>query len=94
MDKIELGQVAHTATVHNQTRQDAAFNKHCWDCLNRHKNKDFGDIPEEDKELNLLALGPEGGRIFSVYNDQKFPTIWIITEWDRKNTTILFPNDY
>ena len=63
--------------------------------LARHALCDWGDICDEDKDLNRKAL-TEGTRIFSAYDwpqvyDGK---IWIITEADRSATTILLPSEY
>ena len=71
-------------------------------CIDRHKKADFGDIEQEDKESNLYALEKEG-RVLSVYNlpdtlvnklELLNDRIWIITEWDRSSTTVLFPSEY
>jgi len=60
--------------------------------LDRHLSGDWGDLCEEDKRLNDLAL-VEGERVLSAYihNGTKF---WVITEWDRSATTILLPEEY
>jgi hypothetical protein len=42
---------------------------------------------------NELALGKQL-RLFSVYEDNGLPKIWIITEADRSVTTVLFPEEY
>ena len=46
----------------------------------------------------IFAINGED-RIFSAYNipselDEDQDKIWIITEWDRSATTILFPSEY
>lgn len=48
---------------------------------------------EEDKATNDNALVTEG-RLFSSYDYKEDIKIWIITEWDRSATTILFPSEY
>lgn len=71
------------------------------DCYKRHQSKDWGDLEEEDKECNNFAL-ENNSRILSSYNISEnleklnLPNnrIWIITEYDRNCTTILFPSDY
>ena len=55
----------------------------------RYCKKDWGDIPEEDKRMNDL----DDDRIVARYNS-KHGDIYIITEWDRSYTTILFTNEY
>ncbi|PSW79631.1 hypothetical protein [Photobacterium damselae] len=60
--------------------------------LKQHKKGDWGLCYEEDAILNNFATH-NGDQILSVYeiNDER---IWIVTEWDRSVTTILFPNEY
>lgn len=60
--------------------------------LSRHANGDWGNMDDDDKELNNDAL-IHGGRIFSSYivNDVKF---WVITEADRSSTCVLLPEEY
>lgn len=55
-----------------------------------------GDCCAEDAQLNNDALASGNDRLFSVYNPADHPDwrIWIITEWDRSVTTVLFPDEY
>ena len=48
---------------------------------------------EEDAEMNTEAVNNGDDRILAVYKTCK-GNIWIITEWDRSVTTILFPSEY
>ena len=36
----------------------------------------------------------KGGRIWSAHSDRNGETFWIITEADRKTTTVLLPGNY
>ena len=96
---LSLGNVYATSNI-------ASINDHQFiDFVNasiiRHKNIDFGDLEEEDVESNLYALQTQG-RILSSYNLPNHlkglhtlnDKIWIITEWDRSITTVLFPSEY
>ena len=60
--------------------------------MSRHKRGDWGDVDEEDKEMNNKAL-EDGDRLLSSYKcgDTVF---WIITEADRSATTVLLPEEY
>ena len=62
--------------------------------LERHARGDAGDVCDEDREINDDAIR-HGGRVMSIY---KLPltsrTVWIITESDRRSTTLLIPSDY
>ena len=64
--------------------------------LLRHLKGDWGDLSEEDKKANDLAVREGNLRIFSAYETdiEGVGKIWIITEADRSATTILLPSDY
>lgn len=75
-------------------QQDGKFCAFIYKSFERYVIGDWGDTCEEDQETNEEAI-INGERILAVY---KYPadgtTIWIITEWDRSATTILFPSEY
>jgi len=66
-------------------------------CLLRHQSGDWGDMDDHDKKANDEAL-EHGNRIFSGYDlssyDPMAEKLWVITEWDRSVTTLLFPSEY
>ena len=95
MGKFKIGQLVATRAVDERTRGDKKFYNFVAKSLKRHINCDWGDLCDEDKESNEQAL-KDGGRLFSAYifDKQTDEKIWIITEWDRSVTTILFPEDY
>lgn len=61
--------------------------------LRRHQCGDWGEICEEDAEMNEDALR-HGGRLFSVYYLRSSAKLWIITEANRASTTALLPSEY
>jgi hypothetical protein len=66
--------------------------------LSRHLRGDWGDLCEEDRRLNDLALR-DGSRILSAYTTTTVGRLWIITEAEdddgrRAATTILLVEDY
>jgi len=61
--------------------------------LARHQEGDWGDLGDEDKESNEKAVWM-GGRIFSAYRASTGEKFWVITEADRKSTTVLLPEEY
>lgn len=108
-EPFELGQVVGTATIDHWAQHDdlavrAARRIWMGECLQRHADGDFGDIDGEDWEANTNAtLKADPQRVLSAYlfpvpewNDERASNdrIWIITEYDRSATTILFPRDY
>ena len=68
--------------------------------LGRHVLGDWGDLCDEDRELNTHSLA-NGMRIFSSYkltassgDGATTETLWVITESNRASTTILMPSEY
>ena len=61
-------------------------------CLDRHFSGDWGEVCKEDADSNNLAVAMSL-RILSAYTVEG-RKIWIITEWDRSVTTVLFPEEY
>ena len=92
--RLELGQVVATIGVHTKMQEDAKFRTFVIECLEKYGGCDWGDTCEEDRKSNDYALKNEE-RILAVYKmPETEETIWIITEWDRSVTTILFPSEY
>lgn len=58
----------------------------------RHAAGDWGDLGDEDKRANEIAL-EYGYRILSAYDTPK-GKVWVITEADRSATTVLLPEEY
>lgn len=96
---FETGYLSTTAGIYNAIKEFPQFALFCQASLDRHKNKDWGDLSQEDKVINDSSLINDE-RIISRYDlpqDDNFPEqikIYIITEWDRSLTTILFPFEY
>lgn len=92
MSKFKLGQVVVTRTINNDIADDSKFAKEVHESLARYINCDWGEMSEDDKAMNDEAI-TSGDRIFAGYETSK-GKIWIITEWDRSATTILYPDEY
>jgi hypothetical protein len=68
-------------------------------CLDRHCQGDWGDLCDDDKQLNQNSLDEEKEKGFTYDNlfssyETDFGKIYIITECDRSVTTILTPEEY
>lgn len=96
---VEIGQVVMTQGINcliEDNRID--LNKY----LLRHQKADWGDLSEDDAQMNDLVLqdSQKNGRLFSSYilDGDANVKVWIITEWhDDKSqfvTTALLPNEY
>jgi hypothetical protein len=89
MSKFQLGQVVATREVHeNESFADIMS------VLQRHSNGDWGELDEHDKQLNEDALKSGQDRIFSKYTLSSGNKVYVITEWDRSVTTVLYPHEY
>lgn len=100
--KFITGSVFTTNGIATEMEKIPLFSVLCQEFLNRHRNGDWGDLVQEDKELNEEALLSDG-RLLSSYNlneemkskiSSNDVKVYIITEWDRSATTILFPSEY
>ena len=60
--------------------------------LTRHLHCDWGDVCDEDWKINDHAV-KNGERLLSSYQ-VGVEKVFIITEWDRSATTILFADEY
>ena len=92
--KFKYGKLYATKGVDEMVGKDNNFAKFVVDSVQRHLNGDWGDLDREDKRLNERALVKGNDRLFSRYNYNDDVSIYIITEWDRSATTILFPEEY
>lgn len=90
---ICIGQLVITAGIRDKMSQSSDFEGFVRKSFSRHATGDWGDMCEEDKVHNDYAL-EHGERLFSSYNYNEDIKLWIITEWDRSATTILFPEEY
>ena len=94
LNGFELGQVVCTRGVADRMDLDKEFCKFVNSSFVKYMKSDWGDTCEEDAILNNDAV-KNGERILAVYiHKSSDTTIWIITEWDRSATTILFPSEY
>ena len=93
--KFHPGQIVFTHGALDAL-QDAGQQPH--EFLVRHLSGDWGDLDQEDCQLNDAAL-VDGSRLLSAYVTRKNERLWIITEaaddeGRRLATTILKPEDY
>lgn len=94
--KFDLGQLVMTRGVNDRVADDSKYAKFVHDSIQKHLNGVWGDLEQEDKDMNDSALNEEQpDRIFSAYEyNGKSDRIYIITEWDRSSTCIMFPCEY
>lgn len=95
---LPLGHLVVTRGVNRKSVEDAAFGLFVAQSIQRHAHRDWGELTPDDAALNDAAISPDPekcDRILSAYTYPGDTTkIWIITEWNRSVTTVLFPDEY
>lgn len=95
MTNFELGRVLATRGIADLVSACKVKLPTLEGVLRRHTRCDWGDLCDEDKQLNDLGLKPgHEGRLFSSYKIDQQLKVWIITESDRSVTTMLLPDEY
>ena len=88
---FKLGQVVATPGALRAIEEN---NVDTWSLIQRHVNGDWGSIPEEDRQENLLSVENDS-RVMSSYPlNERGDKLWIITEADRSSTCLLLPEEY
>ena len=90
---FELGETVATAAIMETIETNNTFRKGVIESFERYQRGDWGDLCEEDKEMNDKAIKYNDDRILARYN-LKGGDIYIITEYDRSYTTIMFCDEY
>ena len=92
MHSFETGKLYATRGIIDAVAEDSNYGNEIMKCLEKYLKKDWGNLCLEDKEANEDAL-KEDSRILAKYNTT-YGAIYIITEWNREFTTILFASEY
>jgi len=86
--KFRLGKIVSTPNALDRlTQEDILMG------IQRHQAGDWGDMDEHGRHENELSL-KLGMRLWSVYHAANGVKFWLITEADRRATTVLLPEDY
>lgn len=85
--QFSIGDVFITRAIHEFITHDEIF-----DLLELHTHGYWDEMDPEDIAANELSV-EKGYRVFSTYHVRSHK-IWVITEWDRSVTTLLFPHEY
>lgn len=96
--KFNAGNILLTKRIADQINSDKTFGKFVLRSLEKYLNQDWCDGVEENTDAfiknNAIAL-EKGLKLCGAYKkDDSNEVIWIITDADRKVTTILFPSEY
>lgn len=92
--KFKLGRTVMTQGIAMKMDTNQQFDIDVTIAFQKYINADWSDMKyDEDKQMNDEAVKNGNDRIFATYNTCE-GQIYIITEWDRSVTTILFPDEY
>lgn len=86
---MKIGNLVATRGIASAVERDKNFAKFIAVSFGKYMRQDWGDTCEEDWKLNDEAVKSGCDRIVAKYDN-----IFIITEWDRSVTTILFTEEY
>ena len=87
--RFTLGKIVATSAVLEHLERHGV---NASEYLNRHVRGDWGDVPSEDAKENDFAV-TRRLRLLSSYTIAG-ERVWIITEADRRSTSLLFPSEY
>ena len=90
---MRIGRTSMSRGITDKAADNEQFSKQVSYFLGLYLQKDWGDISEDDKEINDLNAENIVGSLMGAYNTCE-GKIWIMTEYDRSATTILFPHEY
>lgn len=90
---MKYGKWVMTRGINDTVADDTSFAKEITLAIAKYRQGDWGDLCGEDKKLNNNAVARNDDRILAAYKTEK-GKVYIITEWDRSATTILFANEY
>ncbi len=93
MINYSLGKVVMTNGINSKMAENKKFSDEIMNCFKKYMVCDWGDMCNEDKEMNDNALRTGTARVLAAYNTSE-GRVYIITEQDRSYTTILFANEY
>jgi len=61
--------------------------------VRRHAGGDWGELDEPDRQVNYQRV-EGGGPIASIYKSSSGLKFYVLTEADRRTTTVLLPEEY
>lgn len=88
-----LDNLVCTRVIFDLMQEKPDFAKEIRQAYVRYLDRDWGELPEADKQMNDSAVKNGNERILAAYETSE-GKVYIITEWDRSATTILFASEY
>ena len=82
-----------TRGIKAATDETPLYTREILTALDRYRKGDWGEMSEDDKAANDSAVLLGDDRVFAAYETSK-GKVYIITEYDRSATTVLFAHEY
>lgn len=90
---MRIGQKVMTRGIADKLADNEKFAKQVTYFMGLYLQGDWGDISDDDADLNNANAQMGTGSLMGAYETCE-GRIWIMTEHDRSVTTILFPDEY
>ena len=90
---FDLGFLTMSPGITDALEEHPELHEEIVNCLRRHQTGDYSEMSADDRRANLNAIESGQERILSAYQTTA-GKIWIITEWDKSLTNIIFPREY
>jgi hypothetical protein len=93
---IPLGRLVMTAAVVALIDEQPALAPMLPVWLGRHARNDCPNLSDDDRAANAWSI-EAGERVLTswpISEAEDSERVWILTEWDRSQTTVLLPSDY
>ena len=90
---MRTGQTVMTRGIADKIEENKEFAKQVTYFFGMYLNHDWGELSDDDKELNDFNVQSEEGSLMGAYETCE-GRLWIMTSYDRSVTTILFPDEY
>lgn len=92
---MKLGQLYFTRGITHAIDGNIKFSRFIVKSLERYGMNDWGELCEEDKEMNDLSVQENDGRVVARYNHLN-RDIYIITDIQdtKRYTTVMFCDEY
>jgi hypothetical protein len=96
--KFQLGKTVQTQGIAHESKDDPIFARNIQTIFTRYIGGDWGDLCDDDKKMNDDAVATGDDRILASYlvptANAETKKVYIITEYDRSVTTVLFADEY
>lgn len=91
---MKFGQLFFTKGITQAIDKSIIFSRFIVKSLEKYGMNDWGNLCDEDKEMNDLAIQQNDGRVIARYNHNR--DIYIITDIQGKQryTTVMFCDEY